>query len=1086
MAKYSLEDIKVPAGKRHDHDPPLIKRRKKDGNIKPMLYANLHGHSTYSYDDGYQLPEAHIRRAEELNMVNGLAFTEHGNISSHVKAEKAAEKIGLPVLFGCEVYTGKVGDGATQRKYHLTILAKDAEGYRNLVHLVTRSWKEGFYYEATVSWQMLKEHKRGLILLSGCQGSLLFCSAVGGKLIPDDEANFGRALAVAKAFRKEFGENYFIEVQAFPELEKTRAFNAMAGRLSRLSGAPLVATMDTHYTTLDEREIQKILHNARPGQTRTLEQQVREWGYDAPLCPPPNDKNIYRRLRESGLTKGQAIEAIANTALIAKDCKVVLPKLPMVKFPLPAGYKDTREVWRDWLKQGWRFRNCHRLPQAERDRYKAQLAHEMEMIEGKDYVDYFLIVSDLIKFAKDEGVPFGPGRGSSAASLVCWLLRITEVNPMEFPQLVFERFIDITREDLPDIDIDVPGESRAMIRDYAVARYGRECVNNLGTRTMYKAKLALDTVGRVFQIPKPAVETVKELLIERSSGDLRASATIEDTIEQFDRAREVAEEYPDIRKATLLEGNAKGEGVHAAGLIISNGPITDVCSFIVREVPKGSGRMVEVVTHDKYDAERQGLLKIDLLGLNTMSMLWEACRWCDMNPDDLYNIPLVDPKVIKGFKANDVVGIFQFDGRATRYVCGAVSPDNFAEVCDCGALSRPGPLHNGAAREYAEIKHDPRKQRVTIHPALEPILLQTKGQIVYQEQILRICREVGAFDWTHAAHIRTIISRKYGEAAFNKEWGRFWTGARTLHRREKDMPPMTEDVARAIWGDMITSGSYAFNAAHCVCYGLLGWWTQWFKQHKPRIFYAAALKHLGEKPEKQYDILRDAVRHGVEIRRPNPKRSAVSWSPVKRKLAVRAGFSQIDGIGGKTAEQIAKHRRDLVVETWDDLSSIKGIGAKTIDKIKMFVKDDDPFGIYKLDKNIEAVKADLKDLGLPLPTHRATDLPFEQGKTFPVVWLGTCLQRNVRDIFEQNRAKTGEELKPDDVRDPHLNEFILMTAEDETDQLLIKMDRWKFPLYKQGLFDMKLGHDLMLVEGYRPAYVTARQIKVRRLWVLEP
>lgn len=1084
MAKYSLEDIKT--GGRHAHDPPLIRRgRRSNGNLKQMRFVSLHHHSTFSYDDGYQLPDAHLRRAEEL-LMSGIAFTEHGNISSHVKAEKAAEKhSGVRVFYGCELYTGAVGDRATQRKYHLTVIAATPEGYRNLVQLVTRSWRDGYYYEPTVSWRMLNEHKKGLIVLSGCQGSLLFCSAVGGKLVADDDASERRATEVARKFKQAFGDAYYIEVQAFPELAKTCAANPILARIAKRLNIGLVATMDCHYTSLEEREVQKVLHAARPGESRTLEEQVREWGYNSPLCPPPNDRSIFRRLKQTGLSKTEAIDAIVNTEQIAARIDVQLPKLDMVRFPLPAGYKTALEVWRAWLKEGWRDRGCHRLPRPERERYKAQLKHEMDVIEAKDFIDYFLIVSDLIKFAKSEGVPVGPGRGSSSASIVCWLLHITEVNPMIYPQLVFERFVDMTREDLPDIDIDVPGESRPVIRDYAVARYGRECVNNLGTRTMYKAKLAIDTVARVHGVPRFAAETLKELLIDRSSGDLRASATIEDTVEQFDRAREIVEEYPQLLTATQLEGNAKGEGVHAAGLVISNGPITDICSFIVREVPKGSGRWVEVVTHDKYDAERQGLLKIDLLGLNTMSLLWECCRQVGMDVSDLYKLPLEDPKVLQAFRDTDITGVFQFDGRATRYVCGAVRPDNFAEICDCTALSRPGPLHNGGAREYADIKHSG-KANDLIHPALAPITASTKGQIVYQEQILRICREVGAFDWTHAAHIRTIISRKYGEAAFNKEWGRFLKGAKTLHRRS-DYPKMSEATARALWGDMITSGSYAFVAAHALAYGMISDWCMWFKVHHPSVFYAAALAHLGH---KQHDLLRDAVKHNIRILPPDPRRSGSSWLPVRRRgrfvPKVRAGFEQIDGIAAKTAGPVMEYRREHGLEDWDSLINIKGVGAKTIEKIKAFVTQDDPFNAFLIDRNIAAVRDELRELGLPMPTHRAVDLPFESGQEFEVTWLGTVLQRNVRDIFEQNRAKTGEELAREGVKDPHLNEFILMTCEDETDQLLIKLDRWRFPKYKQGLFDLKLGEDLLLVQGVRPRYVTARQIKATRIWVIEP
>src|SRR5947209_6320501 len=278
--RNDLGDMKS-AVKRHDHDPPLIllskKRRAPRRNLKPMKFVSLHGHTTFSYLDGVHLPEAHIRRASELNM-SKIAFTEHGNIASHVKAEKAADGSDVDVIYGCEFYTGRVGDRATQLKYHLTVLAKDAVGYRNLVKLVTLSWAEGFYYEPTISMKMLEDHKEGLIILSGCQGSLLHCSAVGGKMIKEADASYKRAKEVARWFRSKFGESYFIEVQAFPELDKACRFAPMAERMGRELSIELVATMDVHYVALEDAELQKILHNVRGGGKQTLEDQVRNWG----------------------------------------------------------------------------------------------------------------------------------------------------------------------------------------------------------------------------------------------------------------------------------------------------------------------------------------------------------------------------------------------------------------------------------------------------------------------------------------------------------------------------------------------------------------------------------------------------------------------------------------------------------------------------------------------------------------------------------------------------------------------------------------------------------------------------------------
>lgn len=1072
----------------HDHKIPTGVRRGNNGNLRPMRFVSLHHHTTFSYLDGFQLPEAHVRRATELGM-GAIAFTEHGNISSHVKAEAACDGTGVKPIFGCEVYTGGVGDNATQKKYHLTVLAQTQEGYMNLMQLVSASWAEGFHYEPTVSWEMLVRHRKGLVILSGCQGSLLFCSAVGGKLIPDSEAGFRRAHNVARAFKRAFGDNYFIEVQAFPELSKTRLFNPMAERISHSLGIPLVGTMDCHYTAPDEAEIQKVLHNVRPGEKRTLEDLERDWGYNVPLCPPPNDRSIYRRLVETGLSQKAAIEAVINTELIGQSINVALPKLPMLRFPLPRGYETAEDLLMDWLREGWRYRGLHRMPKAEQDRYRAVMFKELNVMKEKDFLDYFLVVSDSVKFAKDQGIAVGPARGSAAASLVCWLLRITEVNPVLFPNLVFERFIDISRADLPDIDLDFPAWSRPVIRDYLVAKYGEFSVGNIGTFTYYKAKLALDDVGKVHHVPQHDVETIKELLVERSSGDLRASATIEDTVTHFEEAAKVTEKHPALIKAMELEGNVKTFGVHAAGLVVANGDIRDVCALYAREMPKGSGRWINAVSMDKYDAERQGLLKLDYLALSTLDMITAALGHMGMSLEELYQIPLEDPAIIKGFQENDCTGIFQFDGRAARSINQSLRPDTFVEVCDVIALCRPGPLHSGAAGDYIDTKWG-RRKRESIHPALDAITGATHGQIVYQEQILRVVTEIGGFDWTHASAIRRIMSKKEGSAKFNAEWKRFWDGAKRYHKRNPGMQPYTMDMADYTWNRCITAGAYAFNFAHCVSYGMLGAWAMWIKRHEPEIFYATALAHLpegGNKIPSQWEaLMRDALRKKIRLLPPNPKRPSESWQPVKRKRAIRAGLVQVDGIGEKSAPAIVSEMTKLKPQTWADYSVVRGVGAKTIQKLEEFCRSDDPFNILKLNRMLGGIAKQCPDLGLPEPTHRGADIPYDSSGDIECVYMGIVKKRNLRDIFESHRAKTGQELDPAKVRDPEKREFVVLTCWDGTEVVTVRFDRYKYSNFKRAIWGTRPEKDVILVRGVKPNWRTAREIYANEMWVINP
>lgn len=1040
---------------------------------RAMRFVSLHHHSTFSYQDGFQLPAAHARRATEIGM-QAFALTEHGNVSSHTQLEIAAIKEGVKPIFGCEIYMGPVGEKHTQRKYHLTVLAATAEGYRNLLRMVSHSFRD-FYYEPTVSWETLKRYNDGLIVLSGCTGSLLACSLVGGKLIAPDDSSYERGLRVAKIFHTTFGDRYYLEAQSFPELENVVRLNNMLEELSAELQIPLVATGDVHYTLPNENEMQEILHNIRAGNKQTLEEQSRAWSYNVSLAPPLNDRAMLRRMESAGLSPKAAKEAVLNTEVIASRCNVELPKLPQLRFPIPSGFSSVQEVWEAWLREGWKYRKCDKLPPLERARYKRQLQYEMSIIEQKDFTDYFLIVSDMVKFAKDADIAVGPARGSAAASIICWLLRITEVNPMIFPGLVFERFIDLTRVDLPDIDLDFDSTRRHEITDYAVAKYGRECVGQIGTFTYFKSKNSLDDIGHVYRIPKYAIETVKELLIERSSGDLRASATIEDTIEQFEAAAAVVERYPDIMKATALEGNIKGMGVHASGLVLANGPITDVCALYEREV---KGELVQVISLDKYDAERQGLIKVDILGLNTMTMISRALRMLGLRVSDLYEIPLDDPAVIKGFHDNDVVAIFQFDGRAMRSVNAELQPDNFKEICDVNALARPGPLHNNASAAYIDIKKG-RKEPERLHPVYDEIASQTNYQIVYQEQILRIVREIGGFDWTAASYIRKIISKKLGEQEFSRQWSRFWEGAQTLG--------IDEETAKKIWGLCITSGSYAFNAAHCCAYGMLAYWCMWLKIHHPVEFYVASLSTYDPK-KHQLNLLRDALKHGIVAEPPDVNLSGASWTAAEGRLL--GGFGQVPTIGEKTGQLIVDWREDATSEkpqaTWDDLLAIKGIGAKTVEKFHEFATQEDPFEIQKLHRILEGVKKDIRRWNLPRPTHTSLEVPYSRGRDTQVTWVGMLRHRNLRDLFESNFARTGEALDPKEVKDPELREWVIGVGYDEDELVTITWDRWKYPRFKKAIWEIRLDHDVILVRGVKKGFQARRAIYVTDLWVIDP
>lgn len=1028
----------------------------------PVKFVSLHHHSTYSWLDGFGHPSQHVERAVELDM-GALALTEHGTVSSHVKLEQAARKSGIQPIFGCELYTG--GPEPTQRKNHLSVWSENEEGYRDLLRMVSWAWKEGFYYEPTVTGPVFARHSEHLIVGSGCTGSLLATSLIGGKNVEPADASFERGLRVAHQFRDLLGDRYYLEVQQFPELkDSTCLINPMLERIGKKLGIPLVATADVHYCRPEDNEMQKILHAVRPGNRRTVEDQARAWSYDVLLCHPTSDLKLLRRLEATGLSKQAARQAIASTAEIAGRCQFSLPKAAPLRFP--SGEKST-VIWRRWLKEGWKFRNIDAKPRAKE--YAERLKYEAEMIESKDFVDYFLIVSDMTKWAKESNIFVGPARGSAAGSLVCYLLRITEVDPMIFPDLVFERFIDITRKDLPDIDLDFDDERRHEVFEYLRGKYGEERVNQLGTFSTYKSKMALDDVARVYSVPKWEVDKVKELLLTRSSGDLRASATIEDTVAMFPEAQAVFTEFPDMAQSTRIEGMVKGMGKHAAGAIVASQPLTDICAVY-------DGK----ISIDKFDAEYLNLLKIDTLGLNTCGMLSHALSMIGKTIQDLYEVPLDDEETIRGFQEGDVVGIFQFDGRAMRLVNNNLKPDNFYEVCVVNALARPGPLHNNATTYYIDIKHGDMKPEFT-HPLFDPIVANTMYQVVYQEQILRIVREIGLFDWTASTHIRKIISHKEGDQAFNREWKRFWKGAKSQG--------MNEEIAAKIWGMCITAGSYAFNAAHAVSYGMLGYWCMWLKRHHPLVFYTAALRRMPD--TKILELLRDASRHGIKILPPDPERSSITWES-DGDHSILAGFSAIPGIGPKQSEAIMAYREENDLGEWEDLIEVKGIGQKTIQNILEWVYQEDPLGVHVLDKKMDKVIAEIKagklngaSGKLPTPTHRTADVPSMRGEDTQVVWIGTVTNRNLRDLFEVNFSRTGVALDPKKVRDPHLREWVLLYGTDGDDILTLNIDRWHYGHMKHAIWNIRLGHDLVLIQGVKKGRLPQKIVHVSKMWVLD-
>lgn len=1073
-----------------------------------MKYVSLHHHSTFSYMDGHRTPEAHVKRSAELGMT-AMALTEHGNVSSHPQLEKAASKAGIKPLFGLEAYTA-LGPNE-RRKFHLTILAMDQVGYSNLMKLVSRSWAEGFYQWPTVSGSMLAEHNEGLIVLSGCSDSLLACYLLGGKTIEPAEASYERAVRQAKRYKEIFGDRFYLETQLFPELDRTHHINGAYERMGSQLGIPLVATSDVHYPMPDDNEIQVVLHAAGRGAGSVAAQEA-GWEYDIRLTLPTSDQVAFDRALGTGLSRSAAQQACRSTMEIAERCNVVLPKAERLRYPDP---KPSLELIWEWLRKGWRYRIDHgdTYLAEHADEVAERINYEMREIVNKDFVDYFLMTSDIVRHAKNHGVVVGPARGSAASSLVCYLLRITEVNPLQFPLMLFERFIAPDRDDMPDIDLDFDDDYRGIAREYAVERYGEERIGNVANYQKFKGKSALADVGRVFpRIPKPDIELAKSMVIERSGGDSRADAGLIDTVEMFPQVKAIFDRYPDLYKATRLEGDYRGMSVNAAGFVIANTPITDICAQYTRDAKDkitGESYKRTVISVDKKDAEYLGLMKIDFLGLSTMGMLRIALDLAGLTLEDLYAIPLDDQPTIDAFHKNDVVGIFQFEGRATRLVNREVAPDTFWELPDINGLSRPGPLFSGTTADYIDIKHG-NKKRESLHPLWDDITKHTHGQVIYQEQVLKALKEIGLLPVTRVGEIRRIISKKLGEAQFNESMNDFAAGAARLGINQK--------MAEHMWGRLVTSASYSFVYAHAASYALIAWWSMWLKVHYPAQFYTAALRkakagaegqtgHGGTHTNNLVRLVKDAGNHGVPVRWVDPQKSGMTWTThrglrwrSKRDVVgvecdeIIAGWTQVPGIGPSKAQAITDHieslpRAERPHFKMENLIDVKGIGPAMMSKITA-VDPHDPFELGRVARVLTEVRNDIKRgaIALPSPTHLSDGI-LDAKSDSTVRFLGLVKLKEYKDWIEDERARTGDSL--DDIkarmRDPHLPTGCVLHCYDDGDEdVYVRVDRRVYPRFRRALEDIRVNHDLILAVARKSRNSFGASIYVKELYVITP
>jgi DNA polymerase-3 subunit alpha len=552
----------------------------------------------------------------------------------------------------------------------------------------------------------------------------------------------------------------------------------------------------------------------------------------------------------------------------------------------------------------------------------------------------------------------------------------------------------------------------------------------------------------------------------------------------FPNAKAVFDAFPALWLATRLEGGVRGMSVHAAGLVVANSPLTSVCATYERD-----GR--RVLSIDKYDAEYAGMLKMDFLGLTTMGMIARCLELTGLTLEDLYAIPDDDPDTLGVFQRNDVIGIFQFAGRATRIVCRDVCPDNFWQVAAVSALSRPGPLFSGTTADYCDVKHG-RKRAKRYHPVVDEITADTFGQIVYQEQILSILQKVGGFEWTDLNEIRRIIAKKIGQAAFQVSMDNFIKGAKKHHG-------MDAATAEEVWKRLVTSGTYAFNIAHAVSYSVVSWWCAYLKVHYPVEFYASSLAKSEPGKETEFKLMQDAIAHGIPVRAPNWT-SGPTWSPYTTKngqTVLTAGLTSVPGIADKKATSILRARQERPFTGWNDMVNVHGIGIKTIEKMKQFASDKDPFKLEVTSNIIARVTASIvtKELDAPIPTYDGDDVaavkapPWGSRKKGPeIVYAGIVKARIYQDVVENIHSRTGNDLDEivKTLKHPELRKYCTLQCIGQgLEEVYIRINRFNFERFRGLLELIEVMHDVVVARGHKtPGF--GNSIAIDDMWVIDP
>ena len=876
-----------------------------------MSFAHLHVHTEFSLLDGSNKIKECVSRVKELGM-NSVAITDHGVMFGVIDFYRAAKAAGVKPILGCEVYVAPgsrfdkeaVGNN-DDRYYHLVLLAENETGYYNLMKIVSRGFTEGYYYKPRVDMELLEQYHEGIIALSACLAGEVQKNILRGM--------YGEAKAAACRYKDIFGEgNFFLELQDHG-MEEQKLVNQSLLRMSQETGIELVATNDIHYTYADDVKPHDILLCIQTGKKLADEDRMRYEGGQYYIKSEEEMRKLFP----------YAQEAIDNTQKIADRCNVEIvfgeKKLP--KYDVPDGFTS----W-EYLNKLC-YEGLERRYPGDDPKIRERLEYELSVIKRMGYVDYFLIVWDFIKYARDHGISVGPGRGSAAGSIVSYCLGITSIDPLRY-QLLFERFLNPERVSMPDIDVDFCFERRQEVIDYVVRKYGTDRVVQIVTFGTMAARGVIRDVGRVMDLPYAFVDGIAKMIPKELNITLgKALQSSPDFKKAYDNDPQVKEL---IDMSMRLEGLPRHTSMHAAGVVISQKAVEEY-------VPLSVGSDGSVVTQFTMTTlEELGLLKMDFLGLRTLTVIQDAVRLAEKSSGkeiDINAIDYNDKKVLDYIGSGETDGIFQLESGGMKGFMKELKPQNLEDIIAGISLYRPGPMD--FIPQYIKGKNHP--ELITYDcPQLEPILAPTYGCIVYQEQVMQIVRDLAGFTLGRSDLLRRAMSKKKGDV-MQKERQAFVYGD-----EEGGVPGciangIDEKTANKIYDEMIDFAKYAFNKSHAAAYAVVSYQTAWLKYYYPVEFMAALMTSMIDNPPKVAEYIYSCRQMGIEILPPDINEGVGNFSVQDGKI--RYGLAAIKSIGCPVIESIVRERNERgKFKTLKDF--IERLSGKEVNKrtIESFIK----------------------------------------------------------------------------------------------------------------------------------------------------